>query len=349
MCIGSIGAMIPKRRIIPIFVPHFGCPNACVFCNQRRISGAQVPATVETVRQSIEAAQSILPSNTMAELAFLWREFYSNSSTGARCLAICSFAVFNEGKLSGIRISTRPDAITQPILDRLKRYHVQTIELGAQSMIDSVLWQSGRGHTAQDTVNAVTLIQRNGFHLILQMMTGLPGDCPEGAIETAKRIIALHPDGVRIYPTVILKDTPLFEAWSVGLYIEHTVEDAVELCAKLVPLFEKAKIPVIRLGLNPTEALSKGDAAGGAYHPAFGELVHSRILLERAEEQLRQMHIAVGSKVVLGVHPQQISAMVGQHRCNLMALQKEFDLHSIRVSRADVKMGKILVQKVAKD
>ena len=338
--------MTPRRRIIPVFVPHLGCQNACVFCNQHRISGAQTPATVETVTQAIRDAQSVLPTGTAAELAFYGGSFTAIPAQEQEALLFAALPFFLRGELSSIRISTRPDAITQPILDRLQRYHVSTIELGSQSMLDTVLEQSGRGHTAQNTVAAAKLIQDNGFQLILQMMTGLPGDSPEGAIETARRVIALKPDGVRIYPTVIIRDTPLYDQWKAGLYAEHTVEDAVDICAKLLPMFEAAGIPVIRLGLNPTDALSNGDAVGGAYHPAFGELVYSRILLEQARELLSG--VPAGSRIVLGVHRRQVSAMVGQHRSNLMILQSEFALHSIKVCTAEVEIGKIRMQNIAK-
>ena len=165
--------------------------------------------------------------------------------------------------------------------------------------------------------------------MILQMMTGLPGDTPARSIATAEEIIRLKPDGVRIYPTVILRDTPLYALWKRGSYREHTVEDAVRVCARLLLLFEQAGIPVIRLGLNPTEELSGGGAAGGAYHPALGELVQSRVFLERARSHLRSG--VVGKDVVLGVCPGDVSRMTGQHRCNLHALENDFALHSVRV------------------
>ena len=170
-------------------------------------------------------------------------------------------------EINAIRLSTRPDAIDETVLERLHRYGVETVELGAQSMDAQVLRRSARGHTAEDVERASKLIKASGFRLILQMMTGLPGDTAEKDIETARKIIALEPDGVRIYPTVIVRDTALYDMWRAGKYREHTVEDAVSVCAQLVPLFEAAGIPIIRLGLNPTDDLSGGDAAGGAYHP----------------------------------------------------------------------------------
>ena len=162
------------------------------------------------------------------------------------------------------------------------------------------------------------------------MMTGLPGDTAEKDIETARKIIALEPDGVRIYPTVIVRDTVLYDMWRAGKYREHTVEDAVSVCAQLVPLFEAAGIPIIRLGLNPTDDLSGGDAAGGAYHPALGELVRSRIMLQKARELLDG--ITPGSTVTLAVGRGKASQMAGQHRCSTKALTEEFGLKNIRIT-----------------
>jgi histone acetyltransferase (RNA polymerase elongator complex component) len=176
---------------------------------------------------------------------------------------------------------------------------------------------------------ASRLIKASGFRLILQMMTGLPGDSPERSIRTAEKIIALRPDGVRIYPTVIVRDTMLYDLWQSGQYTEHTVEDAVSLCARLLPMFEKASIPVIRLGLNPTEELSAGSAAAGAYHPALGELVKSRMLRSEAEKRLAS--IMPGSRVCLFVHPKKLSQMAGQHKCNITYLQEKFALSCLAV------------------
>ena len=231
--------------------------------------------------------------------------------------------------LSSIRLSTRPDAVDDAVLSRLHRFGVETVELGAQSMCDEVLALSGRGHTSADVEYASRLIKASGFRLILQMMTGLPGDSPERSIRTAEKIIALRPDGVRIYPTVIVRDTKLYDLWQTGQYTEHTVEDAVSLCARLLPMFEKASIPVIRLGLNPTEELSAGGAAAGAYHPALGELVKSRMLRSEAEKRLAG--IVLGSRVCLFVHPKKLSQMAGQHKCNITYLQEKFNLSGLSV------------------
>jgi histone acetyltransferase (RNA polymerase elongator complex component) len=252
----------------------------------------------------------------------------------------------DRGEISSLRLSTRPDAIDDAVLDRLCAYGVETIELGAQSLDDEVLLLSGRGHTAADVENASRLIKSRGFKLILQMMTGLPGDTPEKDIETARKIIALKPDGVRIYPTVIVRDTALYDMWQAGSYPEHTVEDAVQVCAKLLPMFQEAGIPVIRLGLNPTDDLSGGDAAAGAYHPALGEMVKSRIMLHKARELLS--FVEAGSSVVLEVGRGKASQMIGQKRGNIGILMDEFALKGLKVKENPALSEEIRILSVEK-
>ena len=320
--------MSARESIIPVFVPHLGCPNDCVFCNQRRISGEQLPAGPDTVKNAIENA-AFLPAGGKRQLAFYGGSFTAIPVAQQEALLRVAKQYLDRGDISSIRLSTRPDAIDYEVLDRLRFYGVETIELGAQSLDDEVLILSGRGHTAEDVEKASRLIKSRDFKLILQMMTGLPGDTPEKDIETAKKIIALSPDGVRIYPTVIVRDTALYDMWQAGSYPEHTVEQAVQVCAELLPLFEEAGIPVIRLGLNPTDDLSGGDAAGGAYHPALGEMVKSRIMLHKAEQLLEGM--APGASIVLEVGKGKTSQMTGQKRCNVQQLSEKFALKELKV------------------
>ncbi len=324
-----------------MFVPHLGCPNDCVFCNQRRISGHIEPATAQTVKNAIEEAAALTPQGTKRQLAFYGGSFTAIPEARQIELFEAAQPYLKAGTISSIRLSTRPDAIDAAVLKRLKKYGVAVVELGAQSMCDRVLELSGRGHDSAAVENASRLVKAAGFELILQMMTGLPGDTDDSCIETAKRIIALAPDGVRIYPTVIVRDTVLCDMWRAGSYKEHTVEDAVRVCAKLVPLFEAAGIPIIRMGLNPTEELSGGDALGGAYHPALGELVHSRIMLQRARGLLAGA--APGSRIILEVNRSDVSKMVGQHRCNVKALTEEFSLRELKIHEASVKSGEISI------
>ena len=322
--------MTPRRRIIPIFVPHAGCPNMCVFCDQKRISGSLLPASGKMVTDVL----STLADGAGYELAFYGGSFTAIPAEKQEELLGAAQGAFDRGAISSIRVSTRPDAVDAAALDRLRRCHVQAVELGAQSMSDSVLAASGRGHTAEDTRRAAAMVKEAGFRLILQMMTGLPGSDPGSDIQTAKELIALSPDGVRIYPTVVIRGTVLEEMWREGRYKEHTVEDAVKLCADILPLFENAGIPVIRLGLNPSEELSGGAAAAGAYHPALGELVRSELLRRRAEELLAGT--LPGSCARLLVPERMVSAVTGQHRRNILALKEAFSLKKLTVSAADV-------------
>ena len=332
--------MSARAEILPVFVPHLGCGHACVFCNQRRISGEKTPASAETVRRAVREAEG-LPRAGKRELAFYGGSFTAINGEKQEELLRAAKEALDAGKIDAIRLSTRPDAIDEAVLARLRFYGVETVELGAQSMDDTVLAASRRGHTAGDVFRACAMVKAAGFRLVLQMMTGLPGDSPGRCVETARRLIRCRPDGVRIYPTVIVKDTELYELWQAGAYREHTVEDAVSVCARIVPLFERAGIPVIRLGLNPTEELSAGAAAAGAYHPALGELVRSRILYDRAAALLR--NTPPGSRVVLAVHPSQISQMTGQHRRNVAALREKYELADLRVSAGDCAPGEIRV------
>ena len=326
--------MSARESIIPVFVPHFGCPNDCVFCNQRRISGSLTPATPEDVKKAVHDAAALPREGVKRQLAFYGGSFTAIPKIEQEALLGAAYELLCAGEIDAIRLSTRPDAIDGEVLSRLKRFRVETVELGAQSMDERVLLLAGRGHTAVDVENASKMIKEAGFRLILQMMTGLPGADDESSIKTAEKLIALKPDGVRIYPTVIVRDTALFDLWQAGRYAEHTVEDAVRVCAKLLPMFDAAGIPVIRLGLNPTDELSNGAAAGGAYHPALGEMVKSRIMRQKAEELLEG--IESNSSVTLGVHKSRISQMTGQHRCNIDYLCRKFALKELKIKSADV-------------
>ena len=334
--------MIPRRRIIPIFVPHQGCPNQCVFCNQNRISGSPVSASGDTVRETLAA----MGGAQGYELAFYGGSFTAIAAEKQEELLSAAQPYRESGLIASIRLSTRPDAIDEKVIGRLQRFGVETVELGSQSMTDEVLRLSGRGHTAADTVKAAKLLKAAGFKLILQMMTGLPGETPESSLATARALAALEPDGVRIYPTVVVKNTPLAELWARGEYREHTVEDAVELCAAILPIFEAAGIPVIRLGLNPTEELSGGAALAGAYHPALGELVLSRRLLSAARAALAG--VPAGAEVCLAANPSQLSAAIGQHRANISVLMNEFSLCGLKIISGSVKKGEIVLQNIAK-
>jgi histone acetyltransferase (RNA polymerase elongator complex component) len=319
--------MTPRRRIIPIFVPHLRCPNDCVCCNQRTISGSLRPAGPEDVVRALEEAKG---KTEGAELAFYGGSFTAVPEERQRALLEAARPYRESGFLGSLRVSTRPDAVTVEKLRLLRGYGVETVELGAQSMDDRVLRLSGRGHTAADTADAAKLVKGAGMRLVLQLMTGLPGADRLSDLRSAQSVAAMRPDGVRIYPTVILRGTPLEALWRAGKYRAHTVSDAVETCAPIAAIFLEAGIPILRLGLNPTEALSGGEAVGGAYHPALGELVYGKLYLEMAREKLRALP-GRPRRVKLLVAENRVSRMTGRGRCNLLALRWEFGLEEISV------------------
>lgn len=326
--------MSARESIIPVFVPHLGCPNDCVFCNQRRISGSIAPACPEDVTRAIESA-----GEGTSQLAFYGGSFTAIPAGEQEALLEAARPYLESGRISSIRLSTRPDAIDGEVLLRLRRYGVETVELGAQSMDDRVLALSGRGHTAQDVEDASRQVKAAGFRLILQMMTGLPGSDDETDVETARRLAALGPDGVRVYPTVIVRDTTLCDLWRAGRYKEHTVEDAVRVCARILPVFEAAGIPVIRLGLNPTDDLSGGDALGGAYHPALGELVRARI--RRGELEALLEGVPAGAAVTVEVPGRLLSQYTGQHGANREYLRERYGLRGLTLRPAETEHARI--------
>ncbi len=339
--------MTPKRRVVPVFVPHLGCPNACVFCNQRRISGRSRPATPETVYKAIENIPAGLTDDIPLQLAFYGGSFTAISVSEQNALLDAAGPLLTRYKNASLRVSTRPDCIDRPTLDRLLSHGVKTVELGAQSMCRDVLEASRRGHTPEDTEAAAQLVKSSGMELILQMMTGLPADTPEKSVYTAEKLIGLRPDGVRVYPTVVIRDTALYDMWQRGEYQAHTIDDAVSLCAELRGMFDRAGITVIRMGLNPTEDLSGGDAVCGAYHPAFGELVFSRIYLMRALALLRPMGRV--KSVTLGVHKKRVSRMVGHARGNIEALRRELGAFSVNVKASDAGPDEIVILSIEND
>lgn len=248
------------------------------------------------------------------EIAFFGGSFTAIDREYMLELLKAAYPYVKSGQVRGIRVSTRPDCIDAEILDILKAYGVTSIELGAQSMDDGVLKENRRGHTAQDVVDASGLIQSYGFELGLQMMTGLYTDTQEKAVETAERIIALSPKTVRIYPTVVLKNTYLAELYEKGVYTPLNVEESVELCARLVPMFENADIKVIRLGLHSGKDIKENMLAGG-FHDSFGELVKSRILVNKILE-------LPPADYQVFVHPKSLSKLKGNNKRNIYLLME---------------------------
>ena len=303
---------------VGLFVPHNGCPHQCSFCNQKAISGHREQVMPADVDRAAEIALNN-PDSKGGEIAFFGGSFTAIDRETMVSLLSAAHKYIADGSFKGIRISTRPDAIDEEICGILKKYGVTAVELGAQSMDDNVLQLNRRGHTSADIVKASEMLKSHGFELGLQMMTGLYGSSDSESIETAKKIIALKPQTVRIYPTVVLENTPLAELYKQGEYKPQTVENASDLCAELLLMFHEADITVIRTGLH-----SGGDVEGeyiaGAYHPAFKELCEGKIYLKKALEFIEKNKIAKGD-IKIYVSPKAISQMTGQKKTNINELQ----------------------------
>lgn len=267
-----------KKGNISIFIPHLGCPHQCSFCNQKTITGKQTQPTAQEVDNAVQTA--LKRKGYEYEIAFFGGSFTAIDRDYMIMLLQTAYKYVERHSVTGIRVSTRPDAIDDEILCILKKYGVTSIELGAQSMDDEVLKANLRGHTSDDVVKASKLIHKYGFELGLQMMTGLYLDTDEKAVKTAQKLIALKPATIRIYPTVVLKNTYLAELYEKEIYMPQNVDDAARLCTILLPMFENAGIKVIRLGLHSSEDIKKNMVAG-AFHDSFGEIVKSRFMLNK--------------------------------------------------------------------
>ncbi len=301
-----------KHANISLFVPHMGCPFQCSFCNQKTISGSVKPLTPEDVRLVLNKASAEIESRDNTEIAFFGGSFTAIDREYMVSLLEAAKPFIDKGSFNGIRVSTRPDAINEEILSVLKEYGVTAIELGAQSTDDGVLKLNGRGHTFGDIKNASLLIKSYGFSLGLQMMTGLYGSTEEKDLKTGEDIIEMKPDTVRIYPTITLEGTYLGELYKKGEYIPQSLDAAVSLCAKLLLMFHKDDIKVIRLGLHSGGNVREGYLAG-PYHVAFGELCEGEIYLEKA---IKLLKCCPKGEVTLYVNPQEISKMTGQKKKN---------------------------------
>ncbi len=322
--------MSVKHANISIFVPHLGCPNMCSFCNQHHIARTEkIPsgADVDSAVKIAVSGKNYSPKNT--EIAFFGGSFTAIDRALMSELLGAAYVYVKNGTVSGIRISTRPDAIDEEVLSLLKTYGVTTIELGAQSMDDTVLSLNNRGHSACDVKKASALIRQYGFNLGLQMMTGLYGSSDELDIFTANELIKLNPDCVRIYPTITLKDTYLSTLFESGKYTPSDVFSSAKLCVKINSLFERANIPVIRLGLHTIDELAY---VAGPWHPAFKEICDSLVFKEKIEALLGK-----SGKYIVLVNPKDLSKAKGQKKSNIEYFKaKGYDLEITEDSSIEI-------------
>ena len=302
--------------ILPIFIPHAGCPHQCVFCNQKKISG-QHSAALESAKEQIARWRSWLRPSLAHEAAF-----YGGSFTGLplelqRELLQLTDELLAEGFIGSVRLSTRPDYIDAERLQLLKEHHVELVELGVQSLDDKVLQAAERGHTAAAVTAAMALLKQYGFKTGLQLMVGMPQQSFASVKETARQAIALHPDIARIYPLLVIKDTPLAQTYAQGLFVPLSLDEAVTQAAWLYKELTQAGIKVIRIGLQADEELcAEGNILAGPFHPAMGELVKSRVLRDELTPRLLEQ-AKIRQTLTLHCPARLESKLRGQKNCNL--------------------------------
>ncbi len=303
-----------KHANVAFFVPMIGCPHRCSFCDQNSITGESGIPTPEEVDATLKkAARELSGFESKTEVGFFGGSFTMIPEELMRSLLEPAAKWVRRGAFSGIRLSTRPDAIDDHVLAVLKEYGVTSIELGAQSSDGLVLEKNRRGHSFGDTKRAAALIKKAGFSLGLQMMTGLPGSTREKDIRTAADFSALEPDTMRVYPALVLKNTLMAKWYEAGEYTPQTVDEAAALCAELLDIFELYKINVIRLGLHSERSLEENLVAG-PYHPAFRELCESLRFRKKLAPLLSRL--PKGS-YVLKVAQSDVSKCSGQRRSNI--------------------------------
>lgn len=310
-----------KKGNISIFVPHIGCPNKCSFCNQNTITGHTNAPTPQDIVNAVETALQ-RSDEFEFEIGFFGGSFTAIDRDYMISLLEAAKPYVESGAVRGIRCSTRPDCIDDEVLTLLKEYGVTTIELGAQSMDDGVLLKNMRGHTSKDVRNASELIKKYKIDLGIQMMTDLYGSSLKLDRRTAREIIKLKPDMVRIYPTVVLKNTYLARLYKEGKYTCTPLKTTVALCAQLVTMFEEKGIKVIRVGLHASKDIKNNMLAGG-YHDCFGQLVQSRMMANKIKEYPR-------GKYDVYVNKKSESTLLGVKKENITMLEEAgYDLNII--------------------
>ncbi len=322
------------KKIISIFVPHGGCSHRCIFCHQPHITGAALhtQVTPEYVRKTIEIA--LAEPKSQGKQAQFDVAFYGGTFTGLDLQQQETFLqtvqpYIDRGDLHGIRLSTHPGMFNDQIFTMLKAFSVTLIELGVQSFDNEVLQRSERGHTAEDAKHTIRRLQQMGKGVGIHLMIGLPGDSYEKSIFSTYETIALQPESVRIHPTLVIRGTQLEALYRQRAYTPLSLETAVQTCKKMVKRFRAWQIPVIRIGLQPTDSMTQHIVAG-PYHPAIRQLVESELMYEQMET-LCHLHPVSGTSTIFYVSPQDISTVRGQKNVNLRKLQQQFGFTEVRI------------------
>ena len=338
-----------KEYVIPVFVPHLGCPNDCIFCKQKSISGQKKNVTKEEAKKIIDNfLENIKDKDAKKEIAFFGGSFTGIDENVQEELLQVAYDYIEKGEVDSIRISTRPDYINKEILKRLKKYKVKTIELGVQSANDYILGRANRRHTFKDVEKASKLIRWYGFNLGHQMMVGLPESNRIDEINTAKALIKLKPKMVRIYPVLVIKGTKLEKEYNEGIYEPLSIVQAVETCKQLVRMFTDKKIEVIRVGLQNTDEICNPDnkeseVVAGPFHPAFGQLVESSMWYDAIVEKIKKLNVKV-KEVEVTVNPIDANNVIGHKKENVIKLKDTYEVDLIVKQDEKIRQGKSKIE-----
>ncbi len=337
--------MSKNYYIIPIFVPHKGCPHDCIFCNQKKITGCDEDNSIENIRDTIEAYLKTIPQDgsQVVEIAFYGGSFTAIPIENQTTMLKLAKEYMDCGKINHIRLSTRPDYINDEILQNLKNYSVSIIELGVQSMDKEVLQLSQRGHTSEDVIEAIRLIKEYGFIVGVQIMVGLPSDSLDKCLQTTRLLADLNPDIARIYPALVIKDTYMEVLYNKGQFKPFSLEEAVVICKNMLIILEKKRIEVIRIGLQPTENIELGkDIIAGPFHPSMRQLVDSSIYLDMMKCLIEKFDEVEVLNIM--VNPKDVSNIVGQNKCNIKLLQTTYFFKKINIiQKCDISLGTIII------
>lgn len=320
---------------IPIFIPHLGCPNQCVFCNQRTISGVK-SFNPDDVDRIIRESLSTVEKNAEVEIAFFGGSFTGIDRQLMTDLLDRAYEYVKRGLVQSIRCSTRPDYIDEEVLTILGERGVRVIELGLQSSSDSVLALCKRGHDRECEVRACRMIVEHGFTLVGQMMIGLPGSTSMSELECAEMIISLGAKAARIYPTVVFRDTELCSMAQAGEYRALTIDEAVERSARVFDAFIKNGVEVIRIGLCASDNL--GDPStyySGPNHPALGEMVINKYYLDKIRLEADKIPPSDRHILKVKVPTGHISKAVGQNKRNKLLLARLSGVLEVRFTECD--------------
>lgn len=342
-----------RKYIIPIFVPHQGCPNSCVFCNQKTISGETKKVNEKDIKKIIEYyLKNFENDDTEKEIAFFGGSFTAIEKERQEKLLQIANEYIYDGLISSIRISTRPDCIDKNILKFLKKHKVKTIELGVQSANDYVLEKAKRGHNFEDVKKASKLIKRYGFILGHQMMVGLPESTRQDEINTALELCKLKPKMVRIYPVLVVKNTELEKMYNDGEYEALTVEQAVDRSKEIYYIFNKKKVAVIRLGLQNTDTINnpkneKSEIVAGPFHPAFRQLVEASIWYDAMVNKIKTTTMKA-KEIEIRVNPENLNNAIGHKKENIIKIKELYNVdvrvvgdEKIRPEKLELKISEI--------